>query len=425
MKKRTIKINFGVAIVSVLIIILITICLIIFLGKNNNDNKQASASNSIEEETKTSPAKKQNAMDIEVPITKQNPLKAVNIEKVIEENEKNIQRETIERQEADVEFNTQYRENNSLAKGKIQTIQEGQDGKQNAIIKNIYRNGELVTSNQISSEITKASIDKIVEIGTAAYSSNYVPIVGDELEVTSLTLAVRISASNDADKLITLNKGDKVKVKEEKDDWYNISYSSYSGWVPKDCLKFVPPNAESDGDENNPQFTKEQLTQDIGFSMLLNRKSGLSIDQYKKIFEDESNDKNNVFKENAEYFYYAEQQYNINGLFVAAIGIHESGWATSTISLSKKNLFGYRAYDRDPYGSASAFENYSEGIDLVARVLVKYYLNPPGTPIYGGETASGAYYKGSTVTAVNKSYATDKNWANAVYKWMLYLYNKL
>ena len=418
MKKRTIKINFGVVILVALAIIVVITIIALILG-NNNDNKQANI------ETQSSLTKKQNAMDIEVPLTKQDASKAISIEKVIEENEKNISRETIERQEADVEFNTQYRENNSLAKGKIQTIQEGQDGKQNAIIKNIYKNGELISSNQISSEVTKASIDKIVEIGTAAYSSNYVPIVGDELEVTSLTLAIRVSASNDSDKLITLNKGDKVTVKGEKDDWYNVKYSSYTGWAPKDCLKYVAPNSGSDGDENNPQYTKEQLTQDVGFSMLLNRKSGLSIDQYKKIFEDDSNDKNKVFKDNAEYFYYAEQQYNINGLFVAAIGIHESGWATSTISLSKKNLFGYRAYDRDPYGSASSFENYSEGIDLVARVLVKYYLNPPGTPIYGGETASGAYYKGSTVTAVNKSYATDTNWANAVYKWMLYLYNKL
>ena len=362
---------------------------------------------------------------IEVPITKQNPSKQINIEKIISENEKEIQKETIENKETDVEFNTQYRENNSLAKGKIQTIQEGQDGKQNAVIKNIYKNNELISSKQISSEITKASIDKIVEIGTAAYSSNYVPIVGDELEVTSVTMAIRTSDSSEADKLITINRGDKVKFNEEKGDWYNVQYSSYIGWAPKDCLKYNPPNAGSDGDENNPQYTREQLTQDLGFSMLLNKKSGLTVEQYKKIFENDSSDENNVFKESAEYFYYAEQQYNLNGIFLAAIAIHESGWGTSSIALTKKNLFGYSAYDRDPYGSATTFANYSEGIDLVARVLVKYYLNPEGTPIYGGEVASGSYYHGSTVTAVNKSYATDTNWANAVYKWMLYLYNKL
>ena len=417
MKKKTVKISVG-TIVTVLVIIAIVGITAIVLNKKGIllGNKKEEVSD-VEN--------KQSFINIEVPITKQGESKKINIEKIIKENEKDIQKETIERQEADVEFSTQYRENNSLAKGKIQTIQEGQDGKQNAIIKNIYKNGELISSSQISSEITKASIDKIVEVGTAAYSNNYVPIVGDVLEVTSITLAIRTSADSNAEKLITINKGEKVTVKGEKDDWYYVQYESYLGWAPKDCLKYNPPNAGSDGDENNPQFSREQLTQDVGFSMLLNRKSGLTVDQYKKIFENDSNDRNNVFKDNAEYFYYVEQQYNVNGIFVAAIAIHESGWGTSAISLSKKNLFGYRAYDRDPGGSASTFETYAEGIDLVARVLVKYYLNPAGTQIYNGETASGAYYKGSTVTAVNKSYATDKNWANAVYKWMLYLYNKL
>ena len=417
MKKRILKIQLSHIIIATIVIAFSVLFSITLIFRDNGMSKK--------DESISEVLNKQKIINTQVPITKQDKSKALDLEKIVLENEKDIHKETIERQETDVEFNTQYRENNSLAKGKIQTIQEGQDGKQNAIIKNIYKNDELISSTHISSEITKAAIDRIVEIGTAAFSNNYVPIIGDELEVTSLTLAIRTGDDNNADKLITINKGDKVTVKGEKGDWYYVQYNSYLGWAPKDCVKYNPPNAGSDGDENNPQFTKEQLTQDVGFSMLLNRKSGLTVEQYKKIFENESNDKNNVFKDNAEYFYYVEQQYNINGLFVAAIAIHESGWGTSSISLSKKNLFGYQAYDRDPGGNAANFATYAEGIDLVARVLVKYYLNPAGTQIYGGETAVGSYYHGSTVTAVNKSYATDKNWANGVYKWMLYLYNKL
>ena len=61
-----------------------------------------------------------------------------------------------------------------------------------------------------------------------------------------------------------------------------------------------------------------------------------------------------------------------------------------------------------------------------ARYLfVKYYLNPKGTSIYGGEVATGSYYNGATLTGVNTKYATDKNWANRVYQHMQYLYNKL
>lgn len=362
---------------------------------------------------------------VEIPITPQDKSKKINIEEIVENNTKNQKVEVLEEQEIDVEFTTQYIENSSLARGKIQVLQEGVDGKQNAVLKNVYEGDELISSVQVSSRITKASVDKIVQVGTAAFSSNYVPVVGDELKATSTTLTIRLNPDENSDKVVTINKGDKVVLKAKQNDWYYVSYDNYLGWAKSDSLEYVDPNGTGDGDENNIQYTKEQLSQNLGFSMLLNKPSGLTLDQFKQIFENDSNDKNNVFKDNAEYFYYVESQYNINGIFVAAVAIHESGWGTSSISKNKKNLFGYGAYDSDPSGSAYTFQSYAEGIDLVSRVFVKYYLNPKGTPIYGGETATGTYYEGATLTAVNKRYATDKNWANAVFKWMTYLYNKL
>lgn len=362
---------------------------------------------------------------VEIPITPQDKSKKINIEEIVENNTKNQKVEVLEEQEIDVEFTTQYIENSSLAKGKIQVLQEGVDGKQNAVLKNVYEGDEIISSVQVSSRITKASVDKIVQVGTAAFSSNYVPVVGDELKATSTTLTIRLNPDENSDKVVTINKGDKVVLKAKQNDWYYVSYDNYLGWAKSDSLEYVDPNGTGDGDENNIQYTKEQLSQNLGFSMLLNKPSGLTLDQFKQIFENDSNDKNNVFKDNAEYFYYVESQYNINGIFVAAVAIHESGWGTSSISKNKKNLFGYGAYDSDPSGSAYTFQSYAEGIDLVSRVFVKYYLNPKGTPIYGGETATGTYYEGATLTAVNKRYATDKNWANAVFKWMTYLYNKL
>lgn len=362
---------------------------------------------------------------VEVPITKKDKSREINIDEIVENNTKIKKVEKLELQETDIEFTTQYIENSSLAKGKIQVLQEGVDGKQNSVLKNIYEGDKLISSTQVSSQITKASIDKIVQIGTGAYSNTYVPVVGDELQATSITLPIRVNPDENSEKIVTINKGQKVTLKAKQGDWYYVAYENYLGWAKMDCLEYVNPNGTGDGDENNIQYTKEQLSQNLGFSMLLNKPSGLSLEQFKKVLENDSNDKNNVFTENAEYFYYIEQQYNINGIFVAAVGIHESGWGTSNISKSKKNLFGYGAYDSDPSGSAHTFQSYAEGIDLIARVFVKYYLNPKGTPIYGGETASGTYYEGATLTAVNKRYATDKNWANGVFKWMTYLYNKL
>lgn len=168
----------------------------------------------------------------------------------------------------------------------------------------------------------------------------------------------------------------------------------------------------------------ESNSGNLSFDIALNRPSGFSIEQFKRALTD-SKDVNKIFQNNYEYFYYIEEQYNINGMFVAALGIHESAWGTSKLAKNKYNLFGYGAYDSNPYNGAYSFSSYSESIDLIARVLVKYYINPSGTSIYDGQVASGKYYNGNTISGVNKKYATDKNWGNGVYKHMQYLYEKI
>ena len=175
-----------------------------------------------------------------------------------------------------------------------------------------------------------------------------------------------------------------------------------------------------------PEKPKEENSKNIGLasSIEINKPSGLTSDEFKKVLTDDK-DVNKIFQNNSEYFYYIEDEYNITGIFVAAIGIHESAWGTSKLAKNKYNLFGYGAYDSNPYNGAYSFSSYSESIDLIARVLVKYYINPAGTKIYDGQVASGKYYSGNTVSAVNKKYATDTNWGNSVYKYMQYLYGKL
>ena len=173
-----------------------------------------------------------------------------------------------------------------------------------------------------------------------------------------------------------------------------------------------------------PKVQEGTTSGTLNFNIALNRPSGFTLEQFTKALTD-SKDKNKIFEKNAKYFYYIEKQYNINGMFVAAVGIHESAWGTSKIALNKNNLFGYGAYDSNPYNGAYTFDDYAEAIDLVSRVFVKYYLNPKGTTIYDGQSANGKYYSGNTLSAVNKRYATDKNWANGVYTHMQYLYSKL
>lgn len=348
----------------------------------------------------------------------------IQIEEILKQNTLTNVTEEISVEEIDLEYNTEYKNNSSLPKGTMQVIQEGKDGKQKVVAIKKYEDGTLISEEIVADNVIKASINKIVEIGTGSGNGEYKAKVGDVCYVTPTTLSVRLEPSNDSEKVCTLNKDAEVTILQVLDDWYYISSKERKGYIDKNCVTNKNPNAvESITSEN--EISKEELIKNLNFDMELNKPSNLSLEQFKKILENDSNDKNNVFTENAEYFYYAEKQYKINGVFLAAVAIHESGWGTSTISKNKKNLFGYGAVDSNPYGGAYSFSSYNEGIDLVARVFVKYYLNPSGTEIYDGNVANGKYYSGNTLQAINKRYASDKNWANSVYKWMKYLYNNL
>lgn len=311
-----------------------------------------------------------------------------------------------------------------LPKNTIQVVQEGREGKQEITKKRIYTNGEVTSEEQVSIKITKGSVDKIVEIGTANYTNNYNAKVGDTIYVTADRLAVMTEPNENAQKILTLNKGRQLKILEIQENWYKISCDGVVGYIKSESTTNLNANKKEEKQTNITQKDGSELNSKLDFNMALNQPSGLSLEQFKKVLTDER-DVNKIFENNAQYFYYIEQQYNINGLYIAAIGIHESAWGTSKLAKNKNNLFGYGAYDSNPYNGAYQFSDYAESIDLLARVMVKYYLNSKGTKIYGNEIALGTYYNGATLTGVNTKYASDKNWANKVYNYMKLLYNKI
>ncbi len=348
----------------------------------------------------------------------------IDINEIIEKNTNNQTKEVIETQIVELEYETQYKNNSNLPKGKVQVLQQGQDGKQELIIKKQYIGEELVSDEQIGRRIVTASVDRIVEVGTSNYYDSHKIKVGDTVYATPYELDIKAENKKGAEVVAKINQNSKLKIEKKKGNWYYVNYDTYYGWVESDCVTYIVPDTYN-YNGNTSQQSKSQLLKTLSKNMNLNKPSGLTLEQFEKIFTNESKDKNGVFKENAKYFYYIEQSYGINGVFVAAVGIHESAWGTSKIATNKKNLFGYGAYDMNAYSSAYSYNGYAAGIDMIARVLVKHYLNPKGTSIYNGEVATGKYYHGATLQGVNTKYATDKNWANGVYTWMKYLYNRL
>lgn len=346
----------------------------------------------------------------------------IDIDEVINTNTGNGQTVQITQKEEVLEYLTEYRTNKTLPKGVSYVVQEGRQGTQNITIKSTYKDEKLLSEEQVGASVIKASYNKIIEIGGASYSSSYKVKTGDTVYVTSDELGLMETNSEESRRITTLKRNDNLKILKITQNWYEVSYQNMTGWVKNECTTYI--NSKEENETKESTKTKQELNSNLSFNMALNKPSGLSLEQFKKILND-SKDKNKIFTNNSEYFYYIEKQYNINGVFVAAVGIHESAWGTSKIALQKNNLFGYGAYDSNPYNGAYNFSNYSESIDLISRVFVKYYINPKGTSIYGGEKAVGTYYNGSNLSGINKKYASDSNWANAVYSHMQYLYNKL
>ncbi len=343
----------------------------------------------------------------------------IDIMNVISSNISELTTKEIITKEVQIEYETKYIHNDKLPKGEEKIIQPGKFGYKNQTIIKTYENGELIDENIINEEVNSNPVDLVIELGTSEFLLNKKVHIGDTMYTTSDTNLYESSNEN-SNPICMIYENIDVKLLSEQDGWAKVLVDEMEGYVKEEYLT-------SEG--LNPGIAeisrKKRISLSINFEMPLNKPSGLTRSDFSKILSGNPRDVNHIFENNAGLFYDMEQSYNINGVFLASIGIHESGWGTSNIASQKKNLFGYGSYDSSAFASSYTFESYQYGIEMLAKVLTKYYLNEPGTPIYEGETAVGSYYNGPTVSGVNVRYASDKDWANKVYNTMVSLYNEL
>ena len=347
----------------------------------------------------------------------------LDLDKIIEENSSIVRKKEVTTESFDIDFEIIYTENPLLPEGEEVITEEGILGKENITYINSFENDEIVESKEIKRVIEEEPVPQYVDIGTSKFLAEYDAHIGDTLYVDADT-DLRFQKDESVDVGFVIPMYMDVVLKDIKDDWYIVTYENkdvvVTGYIKEDNLRSVASNPEM------PEKSRVyRIINDVNIDMKLNKPSGLTEQDFINIFTDISSDKNKIFEENATVFYEMEQKYNVNGLFLASIGIHESGWGTSKISLDKKNLFGYGAYDSSPYESSYTFDEYSEGIEILAKSMVKYYLNEEGTEVFDGEVATGIYYNGSTVKCVNIRYASDTAWGERVFATMESLYGRL
>ncbi|MBR5202678.1 MAG: glucosaminidase domain-containing protein [Clostridia bacterium] len=105
---------------------------------------------------------------------------------------------------------------------------------------------------------------------------------------------------------------------------------------------------------------------------------GLSMEELEAVLKGE-------LKNYAQEFLWAEEDYQINALFLASIAAAESGWGEH--QFRRNNIFGFGKCE---------FESIPKCIDYVAWFLRKHYLNE-----------SGQYYRGGTIEAIGKVWCPD------------------
>lgn len=322
-------------------------------------------------------------------------------------------------EQRDVEYITEYEENPNLPRDEEQVKQDGKNGKVQITALQEYQNGDMVKEDIIESTTLEKMVTKIIYKGTSDFLKKYSVHIDDQMYLLEAE-DLKEEAKEESNTIVQVPRYLNVKIKEAGEEWIKVSYNGKEGYLKTTNItsEAVTPLIK---EKNRVATLKNNLNIDMDLSM----PSGLTLSDYKTVLSNNLSDKNKIFEQNAEIFYKAEQKYKVNGIFIAAVGIHESAWGTSKIANDKNNLFGFTAYDSDPYNSATSFDTYENAINKVAETLSTKYLHVAGTKISDDLIATGTYFNGTTAKSVNTRYASDQGWADKVFNYMQYLYNKL
>ena len=199
----------------------------------------------------------------------------MNLDEIVNNNTQNKQKEEYKTEEVELEYITIYQTNSNLSKGVIQVIQEGREGKQQITKKKIYENGEIISEEQVNSKITKAAVNKIVEVGTNNYKSNYKVKIGDVVYVTSDRAEVMTEPNENTQKVATLAKGKELKIISIQNDWYKISSSDVTGYVKIENTTYINKDNENEQETNISNSSNSILKP--SFDMALNRLESLGV----------------------------------------------------------------------------------------------------------------------------------------------------
>ena len=165
----------------------------------------------------------------------------------------------------------------------------------------------------------------------------------------------------------------------------------------------TPTPAPNPGPASGPFSTSTNLT----------LPSGITLQQIQEFLQ------GTPLEVDSSFFLQAEATNHVSAIYLVADAVLETGFGTSQLYLQKHNLFGFDAYDANPFGDGATFPSDQACISYVSWYVSVYYLTPPGSqvPNYPGQpgtVATGKYYNGPTPAGMNVDYASDPLWASKI-----------
>lgn len=102
-------------------------------------------------------------------------------------------------------------------------------------------------------------------------------------------------------------------------------------------------------------------------------------------------------------FYWYEQQYQVNAIFMMSLTAEESGWGRSSLAISNNNLSGHKSST----GEWAYYSDWGECLEESFRLISEEYTDP-----------NGLFYTGSSIYDINLVYCPDpiapNSWANNI-----------
>ena len=205
-------------------------------------------------------------------------------------------------------------------------------------------------------------------------------------------LNVRSGPSTSHSRIGGVYQNNRVQIVGQQGDWYKIKFGNGFGFINNLGVQIVSGPT--------PQPPVASITPTSYVNIDLRKPSKVSAQRINEYIK--KNKPNSLLVGYGDVFLQAQDKYGVNAGYLVAHAMLESTWGTSYLARTKNNIYGQNAVDWNP-NAAYGYKSLKESIMYQGYAVRKYWLEPTGNR-----------YNGPTLVGMNKTYASDKQWANKI-----------